>query len=257
MKSARRAIAALIFLVAAGLAGCATTPPASTPSAQVMADPPELTVGDRWEYKVTQARGGSTSRITMVVESTDATATLGNVTYLTAAVVNITREDPEATWSLFQLIKQRRDLAHLHIDVVETETDLQGNRTTARGSVVYDQPCRQSPWPLQQGASLSERCNLRVQRASAPRHYVQHIDQVVEAYERVSVPAGTFDAFRLNVTLLTEGTPPLTELKWWAPAACGFVKSTQKQAEGSTVVELVTHRCAKPGAVRPIAPAAW
>jgi len=71
---------------------------------------------------------------------------------------------------------------------------------------------------------------------------------VVAAYEKVSVPAGSFDAFKLTAREALSGTSPIgskysgeaTRTYWYAPAARAIVKSVAHNPYiGSTTVELV------------------
>jgi hypothetical protein len=70
----------------------------------------------------------------------------------------------------------------------------------------------------------------------------------VIAYERVSVPAGTFEAFKLKATASLGGNSPsgtffagdIVTTYWYAPAARAVVKSVSHNPyQGPTTVELV------------------
>ena len=74
------------------------------------------------------------------------------------------------------------------------------------------------------------------------------VDVVVVAYERVTVVAGEFDAFKLTSREATSGTSPIgsvyagetTRTYWYAPAARAVVKSvTHNPYLGPSTVELV------------------
>jgi hypothetical protein len=75
------------------------------------------------------------------------------------------------------------------------------------------------------------------------------IDVVVIAYERVTVPAGEFDAFKLTSRETLAGTSPIgseyagetTRTYWYAPAARAIVKSVSHNPYlGPSTVELVS-----------------
>ena len=74
------------------------------------------------------------------------------------------------------------------------------------------------------------------------------VDVVVAAYEKVTVPAGVFDAFRLTSTERLSGTSPIgsqyageiARTYWYAPAARAIVKTVTRQPYlGPSTVELV------------------
>jgi hypothetical protein len=74
------------------------------------------------------------------------------------------------------------------------------------------------------------------------------VDVTVTAFERIAVPAGTFDAFKLTSTAALRGTSPIgsqyggttTSTYWYAPAARAVVKSVvQNPYLGPSTVELV------------------
>ena len=77
------------------------------------------------------------------------------------------------------------------------------------------------------------------------------VDVAVVAHERIQVPAGEFDAFRLAATGTLRGTSPInsqyagetTETYWYAPMARAIVKSVRHNPYlGTTTVELVEFR---------------
>jgi len=74
------------------------------------------------------------------------------------------------------------------------------------------------------------------------------VEVVVAAHEKVRVPAGEFDAFRLASTETLSGTSPIgsqyagevTRTYWYAPSARAIVKSiTRHPYLGPSTVELV------------------
>jgi hypothetical protein len=75
-------------------------------------------------------------------------------------------------------------------------------------------------------------------------------DVLVVAYEKVVVPAGEFDAFRLEAKSRLSGTSPIDSridaealtTYWYAPEARAVVKSVQRRPYlGPATVELVSH----------------
>ena len=76
-------------------------------------------------------------------------------------------------------------------------------------------------------------------------------DVMVVAHEKVVVPAGEFDAFRLEAKIRLSGTSPIDSridadaftTYWYAPAARAVVKSVQRRPYlGPATVELVSYR---------------
>jgi hypothetical protein len=74
------------------------------------------------------------------------------------------------------------------------------------------------------------------------------VDVVVAGHERIKVPAGEFDAFKLVAKGRLGGTSPInsrydgetTETYWYAPAARAIVKSVRHNPYlGTTTVELI------------------
>ena len=77
------------------------------------------------------------------------------------------------------------------------------------------------------------------------------VDVTVVAHERIAVPAGEFDAFKLTASGSLRGTSPInsryagntTETYWYAPTVRAIVKSVRHNPYlGTTTVELVTFR---------------
>jgi hypothetical protein len=77
------------------------------------------------------------------------------------------------------------------------------------------------------------------------------VDVIVTAYEKIVVPAGEFDAFRLSSTASLHGISPInshyagevTTTYWYAPAARAVVRSTSHNPYlGPTSVDLVELR---------------
>jgi len=77
------------------------------------------------------------------------------------------------------------------------------------------------------------------------------IDVTVMGYEKITLPAGQFDAFKLSSTASLRGVSPInsqyagevTTMYWYAPAARAIVKSTSHNPYlGPTSVDLVDFR---------------
>ena len=108
-------------------------------------------------------------------------------------------------------------------------------------STVYDAPCLQFHYPMRSGDTWSTICTSSTTTktsSSGERRSNETTTFIVSALrdERVSVPAGAFDALVLNVT--TNGK---SEMQWYAPQVCSNVKTI---AEGNLKAELTAYRCA-------------
>jgi hypothetical protein len=77
-----------------------------------------------------------------------------------------------------------------------------------------------SLWPLKVGNRISQRVN-GVGYDGKP--YTTTVTITVAAYEKVTVPAGTFDAFRIEERKAEDSAP---RIRWWAPAVATSVRQT-------------------------------
>jgi hypothetical protein len=77
-----------------------------------------------------------------------------------------------------------------------------------------------SLWPLKVGNKTTQTVNGTGRDGNA---YTSSVTITVAAYEKVTVPAGTFDAFRVEETKAGETTP---HIHWWAPALNASVKDS-------------------------------
>lgn len=97
-------------------------------------------------------------------------------------------------------------------------------------------------WPLEVGKTWTR--EQRVTIHAAKRTIPYRLTQKVEAYEDVTVPAGTFKAFKVStVTSLGD-----ENLVWFSPAHGVFVKQSVKrtakhgQGPGTREIELLSYR---------------
>ena len=95
--------------------------------------------------------------------------------------------------------------------------------------MTWDPPLRWD-WPLEVGKTWTK--NYRVTIHARSQTYPFEITQKVEAYEDVTVPAGTFKAFKIS----TSDTLGNENMNWFSPELGIFVKSintrTAKHAAG-------------------------
>jgi hypothetical protein len=149
-----------------------------------------------------------------------------------------------------QTMELAQDLSQIRVRTFDETVDASGNRTTHETIMEFGAPCQLHPWPMRVGAKVTSHCTLTTSSGNRSVQAEQTIEVVAEAYERVTVPAGTFDAFRLNVTIHQGSSAPLGELQWWAPQACGTVRSVHRQSTNVASLDLVEVRCAMPGKVQ-------
>lgn len=94
-----------------------------------------------------------------------------------------------------------------------------------------------SLWPLKVGKTISGTVN-GVGHDGKP--YTTAVTITVAAYEKVTVPAGTFEAFRVEERKAEDRTP---RIRWWAPALGITIKQTFPDWQDRSrlkVYELVT-----------------
>ena len=77
-----------------------------------------------------------------------------------------------------------------------------------------------SLWPLKVGNKLSQTVN-GVGYDGKP--YSTPVTITIAAYEKVTVPAGTFDAFRIEERKADDNAP---RIRWWAPAISASIKQS-------------------------------
>lgn len=230
-----RALGALWLVIL--LAGCqAPFPPAANPPAQ--ADPPRLEVGDAWVYRYTDGytklpRGTFTHTITAIA---------GNV-----VIVQVKAEDGR----VIETDGYTRDWNWLDRPM----TNIQRFR--------YDPPYAAFRFPLAVDKSWSEYTRA-TDTATGKTYDLARVDGKVSSWQRVTVPAGSFDAIFVQRAAYSgastfERTQEfITEHDWYAPAvnnvAAGSYRSqyrdkTQNGDDGKsgwydndwTVVELVKY----------------
>ena len=77
-----------------------------------------------------------------------------------------------------------------------------------------------SIWPLKVGNTITSKVNA-VGRDD--KSYTATVTVTVAAYEKITVPAGTFDAFRVEESRAGEST---RDIHWWAPMLANTVKAS-------------------------------
>ncbi len=70
--------------------------------------------------------------------------------------------------------------------------------------------------------------------------------------ETITVPAGTFETYKVNVTIILDGGSRITQLRWYAPLACAEAKAVIVNHDDANNVDMTTttvlqsFRCAHP-----------
>lgn len=87
-------------------------------------------------------------------------------------------------------------------------------------------------WPLKVGNKITNSVTV-VGRDG--KSYTSTVTVAVAAFEKVTVPAGTFDAFRIEET---KADSTQRNVRWWAPALAASVKESfpDWRAPGKTIV---------------------
>ncbi|MFM1989719.1 MAG: hypothetical protein RJA99_2676 [Pseudomonadota bacterium] len=191
----RRLLGAIATLAAGGLAGgCAGGAAVPPPAGAEPLALPSPRVGDRWSYRLTNRFNGGTIGET-TVEVLEAGATLR------------LRVDPGDG----QPAQQER-----YADAWRVIEE-----TTFDGPIVFDVPMPLVPPDARTGAAVATAGRYRSERASGELAWRQRLRAV--GWERVTVPAGTFDALRIDRAVNFEHPdrfrlmPERTDILWVSP----------------------------------------
>ena len=186
----------LVLSIAIAVGACAGTPLALPPPV----DRPSFTVGERWIFT---GRSGTRSEIVYQGRRGD------------ALVFRLTGSPPEganrpATVELLRSI----DLARIT-----------GMAQFTGNAIEYRPDDGSLRFPLAVGESW-RRSYVRAIAGKDPPDDEMTVEAAVKAYERITVPAGSFDAFRIESTITSarETNPTLYATYWYAPAAKAVIK---------------------------------
>jgi hypothetical protein len=235
-----------IALLALLLAGCATpattssSPAATTASGTGAATDtgssgpaPPLKVGQKWTLATSS--GGATSTIASEVQAIEDHA--GASAYriaqaITAGVPGATSTSNATSWTRVS------DGASLETDATFHLT--YGGQTMASSSTTtYSPPCRSLRWPLAPGATWSVTCTSTTTSNGQSRTTSTTTTYAVGGQESVTVPAGTFNAYKVTVD---GGSSTTTE--WVDPTACAGIVKTSSSSNGQIYTgELQSESC--------------
>jgi hypothetical protein len=218
------------------LAGCAQAPAApATP----VGGAPLLSVGDSWtvHYETDYQAPDSTYHV-----DSEETLRVNDNDVPTVKVTYSQGDFSSATWYRATDHAVVRQLWEDSYSGVLTE---------------YDPPCPQYKWPLHVGDRESFQCPKTMRSTktdAAPLTSTQDWEYFVEAVENVTVPAGTFQAYRIGLWdsdyMSGRRVPGMDwqRQEWYAPAACAVVKRQDWVAMGDTET-LVSVNCKQPGRI--------
>jgi len=112
------------------------------------------------------------------------------------------------------------------------------NQTTT-----YDSPCVQMKWPIKEGAVWETHCTAKAQGPSGTT--TKKVDEAwtVGKLETITVQAGAFSAFHVQVKDLDKGSQ---RDQWFASRACDLVRLTTPNPSGDPpTAQLTDFSCAK------------
>jgi len=109
-------------------------------------------------------------------------------------------------------------------------------RNTDGSATKFTPPLPTIRWPLRVGAKWSE--SVTIESSSGKKQTTKATGEVL-AYESITVPAGSFMAFKISLTLGGR----LFREAWYAPETRTYVKTVQQeQREGAVTAELLDYQ---------------
>jgi len=195
---------------------------------------PVLTVGDFFEIRDTIGSDHSPTQSRTFRDTVEARETIVvNGTSYDAVRIGTTFVGAQGAGQTIQRWVRASDGASIR----ERASITVGNRTEVSEST-YDPPCAQVRFPLDVGDAWTTSC-VRTQGGASTRVNASY--RVVRQ-ERVRVPAGTFDAFVIEVA--QEGSGSTAVQTWQARETCGLAKAYSAQPGYNDTYELMAYRCA-------------
>lgn len=124
---------------------------------------------------------------------------------------------------------------HIHTkDTLSVLATLSGGKTVTKNNP----PLLLLSWPLEVGKEW--RNSFLVENVEQKSSQRIDMEVVVADVEQVKVPAGVFEAFRIETYAFQTGE--LISEQWYAPQVKGFVKSRTYRQEGPVDLELVSYK---------------
>jgi hypothetical protein len=201
------------LLLLAALSGCAPPTPvppqsvetARPPRVEAKADRPEWKIGYEWQYSWKDPSGSGT------------------------LVKEIIREEPFAGVPSF-VVRRGKSEDFYTKDVLGLLGTMSGGRIAVKRSA----PFQTLSWPLEVGKEWTNSYITERPGEKSSESFENRI--VVAKQEPVEVPAGTFDAFKIEIYNGRTGT--LLNEYWYGPEVKWFVKSRVYNREGVREEEL-------------------
>ena len=189
---------AAIVALAAALGGCAGSSSLALP-APAPVERPALVAGDRWQF--VDGRGG---------------------------IVTVTYQGPRGGASVFERVRTTQDAPP-----VRSEATLSADLAQVSDRDVEYRPDDGAlRFPLVVGRSWRHQYVRVVHRSGVPdREEEMVIEATVRAYERIQVPAGMLEAFRVESVIHEPGVA-LNATYWYAPAVKTIVRYYARAANG-------------------------
>lgn len=235
------------MLVVAGCLGGQTPTPSGTPA-------PVLSVGDHWILQGAARTANNTTTITTAgrVAALEAFSIIGQ-TY-DAVRMEGTAQTQSATLSTrgsYRTWVRAADQADLQQDLT-VQYQAAGRNVTSSSQFTYDAPCPNLAWPLYVGKSWSVSCTVHDRTdstggSSSIGNLTRHSDYRVAALENLTVPAGTYLAYRIEINATVDsggrGQTTLTT-SWYAPKMCTIIQNIDRVGSRLTTMALVSGVCA-------------
>jgi hypothetical protein len=196
---------------------------------------PALHVGDTWTHKATGPNFDSTATTEVkAIEDHGGSSAYRIDGTLTTTSSGTTSTGTSKTWTRVS------DGATLETQTT-THITVQGQSYDSTSTTVFDPPCEGWEWPLDVGDSWTRTCHATTTTSlgGGSTSSDTTTTTTVEARESVTVPAGTFNAYRLKVDSGGGGVSTV----WYASEACGAVKTTASSQGQSVTSELQSYDC--------------
>ncbi len=173
------------------------------------AEPPQFRVGDRWVYRVSEG-----FRVKQIYEETHAVTALGP----DGITVRVTVTGPGPSVERVEKWLDSGRVAQGTLFDIETRR--------------FRQPLERYRFPLQSGTSWNQFVDNYNELTMREGRINRHVR--VGGHERITTPAGTFDAIRLNVLMRLDDDEfwrwptDCTYTVWYAPAARAAVREVRR-----------------------------
>jgi len=215
--------AAMLFVLLAGCAdgGRDRDPAPEEPDEALACSGVTFTMGDRWTYRI---ESDPPREFTTRVEGIEA-RTADNRTL----EVVVTRETGELVSpgkpATYERVEARRTCDWALVAIEMTVTTDEGSSRTA---LFFKEPCRELRWPLQVGASWTVACEGLTEQGNETNESAFRATYRVLGREHVVVPAGSFQAHRVEGRLVDRADAP-PNVRLIAAEACGDVRREAAQ----------------------------